>query len=358
MVQLCARHPGACRRSPCAGLLHRRRVCCPARRDFGVATGNVSQRVRGKLGRNLHLTTGHPLNTIKRTIEQHFEKQQGDTTYAFFDSLPPQVSVKSNFDDLLIPPDHPSREPTDTFYLDDGQVLRTHTSAHQVELMQAGHRAFLCTGDVYRRDTVDRTHYPVFHQTEGLRIFEEWGNGEDACERVEEDMRHTLNGLARALFGDVPTRWNPDYFPFTEPSWELEILFNGEWTEVLGCGVVRQEILQSCGHGHARAWAFGLGLERLAMILFNIPDIRLFWSEDSRFNDQVGLHHACHACMFACLQLQKAYASDSVMARLAQSSNMPSQVCTKPSQPSYHTASIQSATKMYPSGWCVPSCDF
>lgn len=99
-------------------------------------------------------------------------------------------------------------------------------------------------------------------------------------------MKRTLDGLARALFGDVETRWSPDYFPFTEPSWELEILFQGEWLEVLGCGVVHQQILTNCGLDHGRGWAFGLGLERLAMILFNIPDIRLFWTDDQRFHSQ------------------------------------------------------------------------
>jgi len=196
-----------------------------------LATAAVPEKVRAKLGADLHLQPGHPLHIIKRTIEMHFEAQPGEP-YAFFDSLPPQVSVEANFDELLIPPDHVSRAPTDTFYLDEGTVLRTHTSAHQNELMRAGQRAFLCSGDVYRRDTVDRSHYPVFHQTEGLKIFEEWGNGPDAQGRVEEDMKRTLDGLARALFGEVETRWNTDYFPFTEPSWELEILFQGEWLEV------------------------------------------------------------------------------------------------------------------------------
>ena len=109
---------------------------------------------------------------------------------------------------------------------------------------------------------------------------------QDACDKVEEDMKRTLDGLARALFGEVETRWSPDYFPFTDPSWELEILFQGEWLEVLGCGVVHQQILTNCGLQHGCGWAFGLGLERLAMILFNIPDIRLFWTDDPRFHSQ------------------------------------------------------------------------
>lgn len=116
--------------------------------------------------------------------------------------------------------------------------------------------------------------------------FASCAGGQDACDKVEEDMKRTLDGLARALFGDVEIRWSPDYFPFTAPSWELEILFQGEWLEVLGCGVVHQQILTNCGLQHGRGWAFGLGLERLAMILFNIPDIRLFWTDDPRFHAQ------------------------------------------------------------------------
>eukprot|EP01052_Picozoa_sp_SAG31_P011114 SAG31_NODE_622_length_13493_cov_7.301254_12_plen_120_part_00 len=119
--------------------------------------------------------------------------------------------------------------------------------------MQQGHTAFLCTGDVYRRDTVDRSHYPVFHQTEGVKIFDCWGNGEEACDHVESDMKRTLDGLAVKLFGpDTQTRWNIDDFPFTHPSWEMEVLFEGEWLEVLGCGVVKQDILNACGHGDKR----------------------------------------------------------------------------------------------------------
>ena len=144
-----------------------------------TAVREVPEGVRSKLGADLHLRPGHPLQIIKRTIEMHFEQEalsHGSEPFMFFDSLSPEVSVEANFDELLIPPDHVSRAPTDTFYLDDRTVLRTHTSAHQNELMRSGHKAFLCTGDVYRRDTVDRSHYPVFHQTEGLKFFEEWGN--------------------------------------------------------------------------------------------------------------------------------------------------------------------------------------
>lgn len=99
-------------------------------------------------------------------------------------------------------------------------------------------------------------------------------------------MKDILTGLARHLFGDVEMRWNEDYFPFTEPSFELEVLFNGDWLEVLGCGVIHKEVMANAKKENEVGWAFGLGLERLAMILFGIPDIRLFWTKDERFMSQ------------------------------------------------------------------------
>jgi len=190
-------------------------------------------------------------------------------------------------------------------------MLRAHTSAHQAELISSGLDAFLCSGDVYRRDEIDRSHYPVFHQTEGVRLFSKdeiasmvAGSTQsadasthrtDECQEthsaaaaaaVGDDLRATLSGLVQHLFGPVKQRWVSCYFPFTHPSWELEIFFEGEWLEVLGCGVVEQQILNRCGAGDKIGWAFGLGLERLAMVLFSIPDIRLFWSKDERFLSQ------------------------------------------------------------------------
>ena len=105
-------------------------------------------------------------------------------------------------------------------------------------------------------------------------------------EVVSKELKETLEGLAQHLFGEVEMRWVDAYFPFTEPSYELEIYFNGEWLEVLGCGVMQQSILDDSGNPGKKAWAFGLGLERLAMVLFDIPDIRLFWSDDPRFSNQ------------------------------------------------------------------------
>jgi phenylalanyl-tRNA synthetase alpha chain len=145
--------------------------------------------------------------------------------------------------------------------------------------MAAGHRKFLVTGDVYRKDAVDATHYPVFHQMEGVFITEEDID-------IEQNLKDTLAGLINTLFPGCEWRVSPDYFPFTEPSYEVEVMYEGKWLEVLGCGVVHKQIMANNGLSHAKGWAFGLGLERLAMILFKIPDIRLFWSEDERFLNQ------------------------------------------------------------------------
>jgi len=142
-----------------------------------------------------------------------------------------------------------------------------------------------------RRDEIDSSHYPVFHQMEGVKMFNEdelfgCDSDDDVIRLVEQDLKKGLEGLAKELFGDVEMRWVDAYFPFTDPSYELEIFFGGEWLEVLGCGVIHREIVESSGRGKQPGWAFGLGLERLAMVLFSIPDIRLFWSEDERFHSQ------------------------------------------------------------------------
>ena len=109
---------------------------------------------------------------------------------------------------------------------------------------------------------------------------------EEQIKLIENDLKGSLERLAVQLFGSIPMRWADDHFPFTQPSFELEIFFDNEWMEVLGCGVIHPEILKNAGREGEKGWAFGLGLERLAMVLFQIPDIRLFWSEDQRFHKQ------------------------------------------------------------------------
>lgn len=228
--------------------------------------------VKSKIGLKLHNKKDHPIFIIKQLIYDFFKD------FSKFDELSEFVNVTNNFDRLLIPKEHPSRSKSDTFYLDETTVLRTHTSAHQTELLELGYGEFLVTGDVYRKDEINGTHYPVFHQTEGVKLVEEHVD-------PETDLKETLAKLVEFLFPSQEYRFNKDYFPFTNPSFEIEVKFGDKWLEILGCGVIQPKILEDCGIKQ-KGWAFGLGLERLAMILFNIPDIRLFWSHDPRFLDQ------------------------------------------------------------------------
>lgn len=251
-------------------------------------TNNVPDAIFTKLGMQLHRQGRHPLGILKNAIYDYFDANYSNK-FEKFDDFCPIVSVKANFDDVLVPADHVSRSYNDTYYVDSQTVLRCHTSAHQAELLRSGHTNFLVTGDVYRRDSIDSTHYPVFHQMEGVRVFspDDWeSSGLDATTYTAQDLKTCLEGLARHLFGAVEMRWVDTYFPFTSPSFELEIFFQEEWLEVLGCGVMEREILNRSGKTENYAWAFGLGLERLAMVLFDIPDIRLFWSTDERFTSQ------------------------------------------------------------------------
>ena len=151
-------------------------------------------------------------------------------------------------------------------------------------MLQPNNNAFLCVGDVYRKDTVDKTHYPAFHQMEGVRIydFDQIGakNKQEAKEICKRDLQQILENLARYLYGDVEMRWVDENFPFTDPSIELEIFFNDDWVEILGSGVILDGVMENGGRDTDKevGFAFGLGLERWAMKLFGIDDIRLFWS--------------------------------------------------------------------------------
>lgn len=237
---------------------------------------NVTENIASRVGANLHRRPLHPLSILSQKIVAYFKD------YPLYDDFSPIVSTKDNFDLLRIPADHISRSKSDTYYLDPSTVLRTHTSAHQIELLSKNLDKFLVAGDVYRRDEIDSSHYPVFHQMEGVKLF-----GRDtSLKEIEEDLKGNLEGLAAHLFGPTEMRWVDEYFPFTDPSFELEIYFQGEWLEVLGCGVIHPQILANASRPDERGWAFGLGLERLAMVLFDIPDIRLFWTEDERFHSQ------------------------------------------------------------------------
>jgi len=230
----------------------------------------IPENITSKIGRNLHNQENHPLSIVKNRIYRLF------SDFPKFDTLNPVVSIRDNFDVLLIPPEHPSRRTSDTYYWGADQVLRTQTSAHQVDLLAKGNTQFLVTGDVYRKDDADATHFPVFHQMEGVKL----------CANPQEDLHATLRLIINELFPDAQYKLVDSYFPFTHPSWEVEVFWEERWLEILGCGVIAEGVLQNAGIQNRTGWAFGLGLERLAMILYKIPDIRLFWTQDTRFLSQ------------------------------------------------------------------------
>ena len=191
-----------------------------------------------------------------------------------------------NFDLLNIEPDHPARQEMDTIYVDgfDDVVLRTHTSPVQARVMtrQAPPIAVVCPGWTYRADAVDATHSPVFSQVEGLVVDEGVTMG---------DLRGTLLAFSRALFGhERRIRLRPSFFPFTEPSAEVDVSFEGAaghhgWLEILGAGMVDPNVLSACGIDPERStgFAFGIGIERVAMLRHGVADIRDLYEADARF---------------------------------------------------------------------------
>lgn len=186
-----------------------------------------------------------------------------------------------NFTALNIPPEHPARAMHDTFYVEGGLLLRTHTSPVQIRVMRERPPPlrFIAPGRVYRRDS-DMTHIPMFHQVEGLVIDEQVTFAE---------LKGVLADFLRVFFErELELRFRPSYFPFTEPSAEVDIMGETGWLEVLGCGMVHPQVLENVGIDSERytGYAFGMGVERLAMLRHGINDIRILFENDLRFLEQ------------------------------------------------------------------------
>ena len=191
-----------------------------------------------------------------------------------------------NFESLNFPPHHPARAMHDTFYFSDGTLLRTHTSPVQIRVMEQSQPPIriIAPGKVFRSDS-DQTHTPVFHQVEGLVIGRNITFG---------DLKGTLQGFVNAFFEDeLPIRLRPSYFPFTEPSAEVDIPWRRsdgrqDWLEVLGCGMVHPNVLRAGGIDPEEftGYAFGMGVERLAMLRYGVDDLRQFFENDVRFLQQ------------------------------------------------------------------------
>ena len=233
-------------------------------------------------GRRRPLGKLHPLTQVTEEIVRSFRK----IGFAVADG--PEVETEYYcFDALNTPDDHPARDVQDTFYLDgaDGQLLRTHTSSVQIRAMkkQAPPVRIIAPGRVYRRDTPDATHNPTFHQIEGLYVDREVTVG---------DLKGTVEFVFRQLLGEeTRIRFRPHYFSYTEPSFEIDFSntltkkMGKEWLEIAGCGMVHPQVFENVGYDPEiwTGWAFGFGIERIAMIRYGINDIRLFYENDLRF---------------------------------------------------------------------------
>ena len=220
--------------------------------------------------------TLHPVTSTITEISDFFVSMGFDIC-----SGPEAETEYYNFEALNIPEDHPAKDMHDTFYLDNGVLLRTHTSPVQVRTMerQGPPIRIICPGRVYRKDS-DLTHTPMFHQVEGLVI------EENASFSVLKGM---LSDFINNFFGkEMDLRFRPSYFPFTEPSAEVDIKWKKGWLEILGCGMVHPNVLDMSGINSKRysGFAFGLGPERMAMLKYDIPDLRSFFENDLRFLKQ------------------------------------------------------------------------
>ncbi len=247
---------------------------------------------------DLSRTSGSPLYEI-------VERVKCAPAFKNFDiiTIPEIVPTDISFDLFDFSPDHPARSKSDTYYVDDANIMRTHDTvfwyyylshpAIQERIARGEAMGALCYGKVYRKDEVDSRHMNVFHQFGGWYIAPQ-------SQTVEpEDLHKALGDIVRAVFGpEMKFRINADDFPYTDPSFEVEVNVKGtaaegpargEWLEILGSGMPKQSVLQKMGVEGYHGWAFGCGIERLAIISMALPDIRLLWSTDDRIRKQLKL---------------------------------------------------------------------
>lgn len=233
----------------------------------------------------------HPISLVRQRITQVFER------IGYTVSQGPEVEDDwHNFGALNFPPDHPARDMQDTFFVEGpgGRALRTHTSSVQVRVMENGKPPIrtISPGRVYRNEAISARAHCMFHQVEGLYV----DKGVSFAE-----LKGTLDHFAKSLFGpEVKIRMRPSYFPFTEPSAEVDmscticggkgcpVCKHSGWVEIMGCGMVDPAVLANCGISPEvySGFAFGMGVERIAQLLYRVPDLRLYWENDVRFLEQ------------------------------------------------------------------------
>lgn len=237
--------------------------------------------------------------TTSSPIQEIVERVTNLPIFKDFDQIeiPEIVPTHESFDLFNFPADHPARSKSDTYYVDEENILRTHTTVMwyyylgrddvKEKIKQSKTIGLLSYGKVYRKDEIDRHHMNIFHQMDGLYLCKN-----ETKVITKDDLQDVLVEVAKAIFGqDIKYRFNPDTFPYTHDSIEMEVEKAGKWVEVLGAGVVEPKVLEKLGVDSTKynGWAFGFGLERLAIISMELPDIRLLWSEDPRVIKQLKL---------------------------------------------------------------------
>lgn len=209
--------------------------------------------------------------------------------------IPEIVPAEITFDLFDFPKDHVARSTSDTYYADEKNILRTHNTVSwyyyfnspevKEKFSKGENLGALCFGKVYRKDEIDRRHMNVFHQIDGWKIIPNTKG-----QLTLDDLKNVLSEIVENVFGkDTEYRFLDDEFPYTDPSTQIEVMVNGQWVEILGAGMIKPSVLAKLGIEGYNGWAFGFGLERLAILSMELPDIRLLWSEDERVKKQLVL---------------------------------------------------------------------
>lgn len=238
---------------------------------------------------DLSRTSGSPLKDVVDRASMVKSLQGFDVI-----EIPEIISTHILFDLFNMPEGHPARSRSDTYYINDDHVLRTHDTVFwyyylnhpeiKKRIENKETLGVICYGKVYRKDEIDKNHMNVFHQFGGLYI-----GPDDKVKITPEDLKTALSEVATSIFGNINFRFYEHNFPYTDPSFEMEAEINGEWVEMVGSGMARKTVLANFGLQGYHGWAFGFGLERLAIASMSLPDIRLLWSDDPRVKKQLVL---------------------------------------------------------------------
>ncbi len=239
---------------------------------------------------DLSRTVGSPLHEIVERV-----KKVPSLTDLDIIEIPEIVPAEITFDLFDFPLDHVARSASDTYYADAKNILRTHNTVSwyyyfnneevKAKFARKEHLGALCFGKVYRKDEIDRKHMNVFHQIDGWKIIPDIEG-----KMPLDELKRVLSEIVETVFGkDTEYRFLDDTFPYTDPSTQIEVKVNGDWVEILGAGMIKPSVLAKLGITGYNGWAFGFGIERLAILSMELPDIRLLWSDDERVKKQLVL---------------------------------------------------------------------